>query len=28
MLEAHTKGFVEANQVDEDAKVRVPATLY
>jgi len=28
MLEAHTKGFVEANQVDEDAKVRVPLTLY
>ncbi|MCU1328115.1 MAG: pyridoxamine 5-phosphate oxidase-related FMN-binding protein [Bryobacterales bacterium] len=28
MLEAHTKGFVEANFVDEDAKVRVPATLY
>ena len=28
MLEAHTAGFVEANAVDEDAKVRVPATLY
>ncbi|HXJ40981.1 MAG TPA: pyridoxamine 5'-phosphate oxidase family protein [Bryobacteraceae bacterium] len=28
MLEAHTKGFVEAKQVDEDAKVRVPLTLY
>ena len=28
LLEAHTKGFVEATQVDEDAKVRVPVTLY
>lgn len=28
ILEAHTKGFVEANQVDEDAITRVPLTLY
>lgn len=28
MLEAHTKGFVEAKQVDEDAITRVPVTLY
>lgn len=28
MLEAHTHGFVEAQEVDEDAKVRVPLTLY
>ena len=28
MLEAQTKGFVEAKQVDEDAITRVPATLY
>jgi PPOX class probable FMN-dependent enzyme len=28
MLEAHTKGFVEAKQVDEDLITRVPATLY
>jgi PPOX class probable FMN-dependent enzyme len=28
MLEAHTKGFVEATFVDEDAKTRVPLTLY
>ena len=28
MLEAHTKGFVEAKQVDEDLVTRVPATLY
>jgi PPOX class probable FMN-dependent enzyme len=28
MLQAHTQGFVEATAVDEDAKVRVPLTLY
>lgn len=28
MLEAHTKGFVEARAVDEDLKTRLPATLY
>jgi PPOX class probable FMN-dependent enzyme len=28
MLQAHTKGFVEAAAVDEDMKVRLPQTLY
>lgn len=28
MLEAHTKGFVEAKAVDEDLITRVPTTLY
>ena len=28
ILEAHTCGFVEAKTVDEDAKIRVPQTLY
>ena len=28
MLAAHTNGFVEAGAVDEEAKVRVPLTLY
>jgi PPOX class probable FMN-dependent enzyme len=28
MLAAHTQGFVEAAAFDEDAKVRVPETLY
>jgi len=28
MLAAHTRGFVEAKTVDEEAKVRVPLTLY
>lgn len=28
MLAAHTAGFVEAKAVDEEAKIRVPLTLY
>ena len=28
MLAAHTQGFVEADAFDEDAKIRVPQTLY
>jgi len=28
MLAAHTGGFVDARAFDEEAKVRVPATLY
>ena len=28
MLEAHTRGFVEARAVDEELKTRLPATLY
>lgn len=27
-LEAHTKGFVQAKELDEELKVRVPLTLY
>jgi hypothetical protein len=28
MLAAHTRGFVTAEAFDEEAKTRVPATLY
>jgi hypothetical protein len=28
MLAAHTRGFVNAEVFDEEAKARVPATLY